>query len=295
MTAQQSRVLAILERWYNEMWGRPDPSILPELVAETYLRHDVTGANNRVTPAEYQAMVTHAVGHEDVRDFSYFLVADGDFVAALGRYVLKEGRQWDWVQLFRVGPNGLSETWLPGMGGYEPLAVPNPDFAWTKGTIPGPHHDETDPTKQEGSDWYERRITKQVVSHWYERLMTGSEVTSLLAPEVRWHDMIEADAVLSGQDLQKRMRDLMQNDQATDLDLHLVQSGDFVVATGMWQLGKDQREWNWVQAFRIENGLIAESWLTSIGGTDTSIKHLPQTRWTIDVMPAESTRFGSEV
>lgn len=282
MTAQQSQNLAILQRWYDEMWGRPDPSILPELVAETYLRHDVTGANNSVTPAEYQAMVTHAVGHEDVRDFSYFLVAEGDFVAALGRYVLKEGRQWDWVQLFRVGPNGLSETWLPGMGGHEPRAIPNPDFAWTKGTIPDLQHDETN-------------LTKQVVSLWYERLMAGSEVTGLLAPEVRWHDMIEANAALSGHDVQHRMRDLMKNDHATDLDLHLVQSGDFVVATGMWQLGEDQREWNWVQAFRIENGLIAESWLTSIGGTDTSIKHLPQTCWTIDVMPTESVRFGSQV
>lgn len=282
MTAQQSRNLAILQRWYNEMWGRPDPSILPELVAEKYLRHDVTGANNRVTPAEYQAMVTHAVGDEDVQDFSYFLIAEGDFVAALGRYVLKEGRQWDWVQLFRVGRNGLSETWLPGMGGHEPHAIPNPDFAWTKGTIPGLQHDETN-------------ATKQVVSNWYEQLMTGKEVTDLLAPEVRWHDMIEADTAFSGHDVQQRMRDFMQNDHATDLELHLVQSGDFVVATGMWQLGKDQREWNWVQAFRIENGLIAESWLTSIGGTDTSIKHLPQTRWTIDVMPAGSVRFGSQV
>lgn len=282
MTSKAINNRATLTRWYDEMWGRCDPGPLPELVADTYLRHDITGANNRVTAKQYQAIVTMGVGGERVMDFAYMIWVEGDFAATLGRYVLKAERQWDWVQLFRLEDGRLAETWLPGMGGNEPLGVPRTDNAWTDNTIP----EQACGVKT---------TSKHLVQSWYESLAEGSDAKACLAPSVRWHDMLDADIYLDAGKLQERMRLLMQDDKASDLQLFLMENNGFVVATGMWKLGEDHRSWNWVQLFRIDNNQIAEGWITTIGGTDSSIAHTPQLPWRFNVMPEGATRFGESV
>ena len=58
-----------------------------------------------------------------IRD-RYGLVAEGDRVCAVGSWRLRglpgdespDGKQWDWVQLFRAENGRLVETWLSGIG-----------------------------------------------------------------------------------------------------------------------------------------------------------------------------------
>jgi len=47
-----------------------------------------------------------------------------------------------------------------------------------------------------------------------------------------------------------------------------------------------------VPAFRIEDGKIAQAWLTSIGGTDASLKHSTEICWSADVIPDCAVRVG---
>ena len=62
-----------------------------------------------------------------VHDLRYSLIAEGDKVCAIGSWVLKgadgtegpfgpDGKQWDWVQVFRAENGRLVETWLSGIG-----------------------------------------------------------------------------------------------------------------------------------------------------------------------------------
>src|SRR6476620_1990057 len=90
---------ATLQRWYNEMWGKCNNALIPDIAAAHYLRHDITGANNLMTSEQYRDLVGLGLGGESVKEFEYYLVAEADYVASLGRYVLNSGRQWDWVQM----------------------------------------------------------------------------------------------------------------------------------------------------------------------------------------------------
>ena len=50
-----------------------------------------------------------------ISDFKYFLMAEGDYVTAIGTWKINDQMQWDWVQTFRVENGKLVETWLPAM------------------------------------------------------------------------------------------------------------------------------------------------------------------------------------
>ena len=274
MTATRTQNRVLIEKWYDEMWGKADSSRIGECIASEYLRHDLTGANNRVTAESYATMVDASLGNCPVRHFTYFAVVEGDFVGTIGRFLIQESTQWDWVQVFRAEAGRLAETWLPGMGGTLIQALPRPDIAWTDSTIPDQSLLPMTPEKT-------------VVAQWYEQLANGQDATACLAPTIRAHDLIDTEADLSAVDLEERWRELMQQDKATELELFLIQEDDVVFATGKWLLGADRREWNWIQAFRLEGGRIAEYWITSIGGTDASIKHELMS-WGEHVLPENS-------
>ena len=124
--------LSTLQRWYDDMWGKCNNALVPDIAAPRYLRHDITGANNLMTSEQYRDLIGLGLDGEEVTDFSYFLIAEGDYVASLGRYILTKGRQWDWVQLFRLENAAMVETWLPGMGGTDPFGFPQAHNMWTR-------------------------------------------------------------------------------------------------------------------------------------------------------------------
>lgn len=282
MNDVETRNLARLNSWYHNMWGKCNPLLVVEHAAAHYLRHDPSGPATRLTGDQYGQICAMVMQDKDTADFQFFFVTEGDFVAALGRLIFTDGEQWDWVQLFRLEDARLAETWLPAMGVTVPMAYPKPENAWEDDAIP----------EQDQSDFCTNKL---LIKNWFEDLAAGKDVTELLAPSVRWHDMQDADITLSPEALQARLRDLMQNDNAEDLKLHIIAEGDYVVATGLWTLGTNERRWNWVQAFQIENGRIARSWINAIGGTDASINYGSNSAWTLDILPEDCTRIGTLV
>jgi predicted SnoaL-like aldol condensation-catalyzing enzyme len=105
---------ALLRRWYDEMWTNCAFDLVPELAGPTYTRHDMVGTRT-VTAEEYRDQLVQTSSDWKVSDFSYFLMAEGDFVTAIGSWKLNGAMQWDWVQTFRVENQKIVETWLPAM------------------------------------------------------------------------------------------------------------------------------------------------------------------------------------
>lgn len=119
---------ALMRRWYDEMWANLDFDLIPELAGPTYVRHDVRGTRE-VTAEEYRDELVPMKGQWEISDFHYFLMAEGDYVTAIGTWKINGAMQWDWVQTFRVEKGRLVETWLPAMateGKWQTSEIPAP-------------------------------------------------------------------------------------------------------------------------------------------------------------------------
>ncbi|HSC76871.1 MAG TPA: hypothetical protein VLB90_11630 [Pseudomonadales bacterium] len=266
---------ATLQRWYNEMWGKCNNALIPDIAAAHYLRHDITGANNLMTSEQYRDLVGLGLSGESVKEFEYYLVAEADYVASLGRYVLNSGRQWDWVQLFRLENAAMVETWLPGMGGTDPFGYPQPHNVWTGREVP-PALPLTD--------------RKAVMRAWFADVWVNGEVEKmhgLLTDSVRIHDHTCADRTVSVAQYQQELRENFVGKTITDMKLFMIEEGDMVVAVVSWKVDAE-RQWDFVQAFRLDNLRIAEMWLPATGGNDTSLLHNEKTAWGRGIMPKDS-------
>ena len=120
MKAEETK--ALLHRWYGEMWSQGKAELIPELAGPTYTRHEMSGTRT-VTADEYRDQTAAFMNQITVCDLEYSLIAEGDKVCAIGSWRLVglpddtsgEGKQWDWVQLFRAEHGKLVETWLSGI------------------------------------------------------------------------------------------------------------------------------------------------------------------------------------
>lgn len=274
----------VLEHWYDHMWGRTDFDLIPEIAAAKYMRHDVTGANNLMPAEAYRDMLKPVLGHLDVEDFQYHLTCEGEFVGALGRFLLAGDRQWDWVQVFRVEHGRLAETWLTGMGGTDVNGYPHPRNVWTGTEIP--------------ADRLPESANKQLVSCWLNHLAAAGErpASDYLAARIRAHDLLDADRTLAAEEYETEMRRLMNAASVAGFRHMLIGEGEMVFAICSWTLD-GERQWDWVQAFAVEDGRIARTWLPAIAGTDGTLSHGPGTRWPRRAMPAgsmEPVRNGIE-
>lgn len=276
-TVEKNR--ATLQRWYNEMWGKCNNVLIPQIAAPKYLRHDITGANNLMTSEQYRDLVGLGLHGESVKEFEYFLVAEDDYVASLGRYVLNSGRQWDWVQLFRLENAAMVETWLPGMGGTDPFGYPQPHNVWTGKEVPAAL-----PITEK----------KHVVQSWFDDVWINGRTDramALLAEHVRLHDHECADRTIPAVQYQRVLAEKRASFAIGDMQLFMIEEGNMVVAVVSWKMAGG-KQWDFVQAFRLEDMRIAEIWLPAIGGNDTSLVHNEKTAWTRGIMPADSVMVG---
>ena len=117
---------ALMRRWYDEMWANLDFALIPDLAGPTYTRHDVRGTR-AVTAEQYRDELLPIKDQWSISDFRYFLMAEGDYVTAIGTWKINGAMQWDWVQTFRIEKNRIVETWLPAMA---------TDGKWTQADLP---------------------------------------------------------------------------------------------------------------------------------------------------------------
>ena len=282
LTATEQRNIQTLGRWYREMWGECNAELVTELVSTRYFRHDMTGANNLLTAKEYQAIVRMGSEGREVEDFTYYLVAEGDYVGALGRYIRDGNDQWDWVQLFRLEDGLLSETWLPSMGGNEVRAFASGNNVWVGTELPASYPNPAS-------------ANKVAVRGMFEALGDGKSIADFFAASVRWHDMLDSDVSLSPVEVNDRVSAWLRGDKAENMQLFLIEQANVVFCGLHWRLGEDRRSWDWVCAFRLEDNRIAQAWLDGINGSVVPVQQSVDVLWGADVLPVGSTRFGTKV
>lgn len=282
MTETEQRNIQTLRRWYNDMWGQANADLVPELANTQYLRHDMTGANNLLKAEEYEAMTRMGSEGRVVEDFTYYLVAEGDYVGALGRYIRDGNDQWDWVQIFRLEDARLTETWLPAMGGNEPRAFASGNNVWEGIEIPASYPNPNSPNKV-------------ALRGMFEALGAGQNIDGFFADSVRWHDMLDSNATLSPGEINDRVSGWMHGDTADNMQLFLIEQNNIVFCGLRWTLGEDQRSWDWVCAFRLENNKIAQAWLDGINGSVVPVQQSTDVLWGEGVLPEGSTRIGTKI
>jgi predicted SnoaL-like aldol condensation-catalyzing enzyme len=118
---------AVLRRWYDEMWAHCNFDLVPQIAGPTYTRHDF-GGTRTVTAEEYRDSLHATVKNWKISDFHYFLIAEGDYVTAIGTWLVNGAMRWDWVQTFRIANGKIVETWLPAMA---------TEGKWSKADVPG--------------------------------------------------------------------------------------------------------------------------------------------------------------
>ena len=115
----------ILTRWYDEMWAKKAFHLVPEIAGPTYVRHEM-GGTREISAEDYRDQLLASAQDWEISDFTYRLITEGDFATAIGSWKVN-GKQWDWVQAFRVADGKIVETWLSGIG-FE--------STWGDGVIP---------------------------------------------------------------------------------------------------------------------------------------------------------------
>ena len=106
--------------------------------------------------------------------------------------------------------------------------------------------------------------SKAVLRRWYEDMWAKKDFA--LVPEIAGPLYTRHESSGSRTITAEEYRDSLLGlaDAAIeDLRYHLIAEGDRVVAIGSWTFNGQQ--WDWVQAFRVEDGKLVETWLSGIG------------------------------
>lgn len=259
--------------WYDTMWACCDHTRVPQLAAETYIRHDITGATNRIASNDYGDLIALATADDNVSSFDYSLFAQDDIVCTIGCLIFDSTRQWDWVQLFRVDHQGLlAETWLTGMGGTDPFGFPQPTTAWRGDELP---------TIEASSN------NQRIVRAFLDDVLIGgatSRIADYVATAVISHDHMGPNRQLSATQLADEVRAVRTRGALHEKQRLIIGDGDMVALAATWEFANGV-QWDVVSAMRLVNEKITEVWSPVIGGTDTTLPSGPHTRWSPGVIP----------
>lgn len=107
--------------------------------------------------------------------------------------------------------------------------------------------------------------TRRVLQRWYDDMWFARnwELVPELAGPVYTRHETGGTSQVRAEDYQAIVRSVCESMTITDGRYRLIADGDRVAAIGSWKL--DGTQWDWVQAFRVENGKIVETWLSGVG------------------------------
>jgi hypothetical protein len=108
--------------------------------------------------------------------------------------------------------------------------------------------------------------SKEALRRWYDDMWAKKDfalVPELAGPLYTRHET-SGTRVVTAEEYRDSLLALADA-EIEDLRYHLVAEGDRVVAIGSWRFNGQQ--WDWVQAFRVEDDKLVETWLSGIGVT----------------------------
>ena len=106
--------------------------------------------------------------------------------------------------------------------------------------------------------------SKEALRRWYDDMWAKKDfalVPELAGPLYTRHET-SGTRVVTAEEYRDSLLALADA-VIEDLRYHLVAEGDRVVAIGSWRFNGQQ--WDWVQAFRVEDDKLVETWLSGIG------------------------------
>lgn len=108
--------------------------------------------------------------------------------------------------------------------------------------------------------------SKAVLRRWYDDMWAKKDfalVPEIAGPRYTRHES-SGSRTITAEEYRDSLLGLADA-SIEDLRYHLVAEGDRVVAIGSWLFNGQQ--WDWVQAFRVEDDKLVETWLSGIGTT----------------------------
>ena len=104
---EQNKALA--RRFYEEVWFKNNPAAIDELVAPTYIAHDIGDRKNSMEPAEEQKKIAQFLWERGTMTGTIdYQIAEGDLVAT----------RWQWYFKPDV-------WWMKLLGGRDPIPIIN--------------------------------------------------------------------------------------------------------------------------------------------------------------------------
>lgn len=108
-TEQEERNKALARRFYEQIWFLRNLSVVDELVAPTYVVHDIGERKNATEPADEQKQIADFFWqHGTMTGRIDYQIAEGDLVAT----------RWQWDFQPRT-------WWLKALGGRKPIPIIN--------------------------------------------------------------------------------------------------------------------------------------------------------------------------
>ena len=117
---EQNKALA--RRFYEEVWFKNNPAVVDELVAPTYVAHDIGDRKNSMEPAEEQKKIAMFFWERGTMTGSIdYQIAEGDLVATRWQWYFKPTVWWmkiiggeehiPIINVFRIRDGKIVEVW----------------------------------------------------------------------------------------------------------------------------------------------------------------------------------------
>lgn len=106
--------------------------------------------------------------------------------------------------------------------------------------------------------------TRRAMQRWYDEMWSKKAfdlVPEIAGPIYTRHEP-NGTRSISATDYRDQLKTFGPNLDVKELTYRLVVEDDMVTAIGRWKLNGNVQ--HWVQAFRVENGKLVETWLTGI-------------------------------
>lgn len=117
---EQNKALA--RRFYEEVWFKNNPAVVDELVAPTYVAHDIGDRKNSMEPAEEQKKIAQFFWDRGTMTGNVdYQIAEGDLVATRWQWYFKPTVWWmkiiggeehiPIINVFRIRDGKIVEVW----------------------------------------------------------------------------------------------------------------------------------------------------------------------------------------
>jgi predicted SnoaL-like aldol condensation-catalyzing enzyme len=118
---------------------------------------------------------------------------------------------------------------------------------------------------------------KALMRRWYDEMWARLDfalIPELAGPTYTRHD-VRGTRVVTAEEYRDELLAVATQWTISHFSYHLIAEGDYVTSIGTWKVNGTM-QWDWVQAFRVADGKLVETWLPAFAADG---------KWTRDEIP----------